>query len=59
MHVVLDKEMCPLCDETIQHRQGCRHVIVWVDALADVVQQGGQQKLYVVGPMFLGQFENL
>jgi hypothetical protein len=39
--------------------QGGRHVVGWVDRLADVVQQRSQEELLIVRPFFARQLEDL
>src|SRR5262245_15888240 len=58
-HVVLDQEVRAPGDQPFQRRQAGADVVGRVDPLADIVQQRCLQKLLVVGPALLGQFEHL
>ena len=57
--MVLDQELRSLGDQAVERSKARRDVIVRVDPLADVVQQGRQQELLVVRPRVARQLEDL
>ena len=59
LHVVGDKPLCAFGNGAFQSLQRGRDVVGRVDGLANVVQQGGQQKFLVVWPLVARQFEDL
>ena len=56
---MLDQPERPLGDGAAERLDARGDVVLRVDGLADVVQQGGQQELLVVGPRVAGQLEDL
>ena len=56
---MLDQEHRPLRDDALQYLEGRADVVSRIDSLADIVQQGRQEKFLIIGPGVAGQLEDL
>ncbi len=59
VHVMLDQEPGALGDEFVENRKTGLDVVARVNALADIMQEGGRQEFLVVRPAFASQLEHL